>query len=87
MKQDDDKSPTSYYKRFINALEVCESQFGPLIPETIIERLEDYDILNEADLEIERERQQNNKKGSRRKNHFYYYKTAWSNRAQTSVTS
>ena len=59
MKMDNNKSPTSYYKRFINGLEVLESQFGPLIPEAVIERMEDYELLDEADLELERETAKN----------------------------
>ena len=32
IRQDEHENPTTYYKRFINAMDMCETQFGPVIP-------------------------------------------------------
>ena len=47
IRQDEHENPTAYYKRFINAMDVCETQFGSVIPQEIVDKVEDYEIMDE----------------------------------------
>ena len=47
IRQDEHENLTAYYKRFINAIDVCERQFGPVIPQEIVNKMEDYEIMDE----------------------------------------
>ena len=47
IRQEENENPTAYYKRFINAMDVYETQFGPVIPQEIVDKVEDYEIMDE----------------------------------------
>ena len=36
----------AYYKRFVNAMDVCEVQFGPVIPQEIVDKVENYELMD-----------------------------------------
>ena len=51
IRQEDHESATAYYKRFVNAIEVCELQFGPVIAQEIVDKVEDYEIMDKEQQE------------------------------------
>ena len=48
IRQNDNESPTTYYKRFMNTSGVAEAQFGPVLLQEIVDKVEDYEIMDKA---------------------------------------
>ena len=57
IRQEKNENPMAYYKRFINAMDVCETQFGPVIPQEIVDKVEDYEIIDEEQQEEAEEKE------------------------------
>ena len=60
IRQEDNESPTAYYKRFINTYGVAEAQFGPVLPQEIVDKVEDYEIMDEAQQEVAEDQKNKN---------------------------
>ena len=51
IRQEENESATAYYKRFVNTMDICEVQFGPVIPQEIVDKVENYELMDEEQQE------------------------------------